>query len=463
MTAYWRLSARELSDLATTGEVTVAAIVESCLERTAAVNGAVNAIVDTMAASARADAARLDEQRARGVPCGLLHGVPLTVKAEFDVAGSASTGGVVAYRERVPDLDSPAVARLRGAGGIILGRTNEPDMGMRMHTECDLYGTTLNPWDDGVTPGGSSGGDAVAVATGMVALGLGSDMGGSCRIPAYCCGVAGLKPSLGRVPRYGGSEGVGIAEQVTCVAGPLARTIADLRLALRVLEGTDPRDPDAVPTPGLAEPPLRGLRVAVAPPPPGEVWPPTVAAAMRTATAALEAAGCWVAEVAPPRVGDVHETFLKLILADGSADIPDDAGLSAGVRAFFGFVRESRPEYTPKLLGLALAERFALAVEWGEFLCEHPLLVAPVWTCPPWPVGYDVSGRDEAMDVFWQDRFALCANLLGLPAVAVPTGVFGSLPTGVQILGARFADDLCLSAAEEIERAAGSITPLDPR
>jgi amidase len=463
MTAYWRLPARELSDLAAAGEVTVAAIVESCLERTAAVNGAVNAVVDTMAASARADAARLDEQRARGVPSGPLHGVPLTVKAEFDVADSASTAGVVAYRDRIPDLDSPAVARLRGAGGVILGRTNEPDEGMRMHTECDLYGATLNPWDDGVTPGGSSGGDAVAVATGMAAIGLGSDMGGSCRIPAYCCGVAGLKPSLGRVPRYGASEGVGIAEQLTCVAGPLARTVTDLRLALRVLEGTDPRDPDAVPTPVLPEPPLRGLRVAVAPPPPGEVWPPAVATALGAAAAALEAAGCRVAEVAPPRVGDVLETFLKLILADGSADIPDDTRLSVGVRAFFGFVRESRPAYTPGQLGVALAERFALAVEWGEFLSEYPLLVAPVWTCPPWPVGYDVLGRDEAMDVFWHDRFALCANLLGLPAVAVPTGMFGSLPTGVQVLGTRFADDLCLSAAAEIEREADSITPLDPR
>jgi amidase len=463
MTAYWRLPARELRDLAAAGEVTVAAIVESCLERTAAVNGAVNAVVDTMAASARADAARLDEQRARGVPCGPLHGVPLTVKAEFDVAHSASTAGVVAYRDRVPDLDSPAVARLRGAGGVILGRTNEPDEGMRMHTECDLYGATLNPWDDAVTPGGSSGGDAVAVATGMVALGLGSDMGGSSRIPAYCCGVAGLKPSLGRVPRYGASEGVGIAEQMTCVAGPLARTVADLRLALRVLEGTDPRDPDAVPTPALAEPPLRGLRVAVAPPPPGEVWPPAVATALGAAAAALEAAGCTVAEVAPPRVEGVHETFLRLILADGVADLPDDTRYSAGVRAFFGFVRDSRPAYTPESLGLALAERFALAVEWGEFLSEYSLLVAPVWTCPPWPVGYDVSGRDEAMDVFWHDRFALCANLLGLPAVAVPTGVLDGLPTGVQVLGARFADDLCLSAAGEIERAADSITPLDPR
>lgn len=463
MTAYWRLPARELRDLAAAGEVTVAAIVESCLGRTAAVNGAVNAVVDTMAASARADAARLDEQRARGIPSGPLHGVPLTVKAEFDVADSASTAGVVAYRDRVPDLDSPAVARLRGAGGVILGRTNEPDEGMRMHTECDLYGATLNPWDDGVTPGGSSGGDAVAVATGMVALGLGSDMGGSSRIPAYCCGVAGLKPSLGRVPRYGASEGVGIAEQLTCVAGPLARTVTDLRLALRALEGTDPRDPDAVPTPVLTEPPLRGLRVAVAPPPPGEVWPPAVVTALGAAAAALEAAGCRVAEVAPPRVGDVLETFLKLILADGSADIPDDTRLSVGVRAFFGFVRESRPAYTPEQLGVALAERFALAVEWGEFLSEYPLLVAPVWTCPPWPVGYDVLGRDEAMDVFWHDRFALCANLLGLPAVAVPTGVFGSLPTGVQVLGARFADDLCLSAAAEIEREADSITPLDPR
>ena len=203
--------------------------------------------------------------------------------------------------------------------------------------------------------------------------------------------------------------------------------------------------------------------MAVAPPPPGEVWPPAVATALGAAAAALEAAGCRVAEVAPPRVADVLETFLKLILADGSADIPDDARLSAGVRAFFGFVRESRPAYTPELLGLALAERFALAVEWGELLCEYPLLVAPVWTCTPWPVGYDVLGRDEAMDVFWHDRFALCANLLGLPAVAVPTGVLGGLPTGVQVLGTRFADDLCVSAAEEIERAADSITPLDPR
>lgn len=243
-------TAAELAAAVASGDLTAQEAVEAHLERIAAVNPAVNAVTAPLADRARAEAAQVDRRRAAGEPLGPLAGVPFTVKENIHVAGTATTFGVPRLRDLVAREDAPPVRRLRAAGAVCVGRTNLPDMTLGgLHTSSTLYGDTVNPWDPARTPGGTSGGDAVAVATGLAALGLGNDSGGSVRVPAAFCGVAGLKPGYGRIAsdhRVGGREPT-LSSQLLPVDGPMARSVADLRLALSVLAGADPGDPRAVP------------------------------------------------------------------------------------------------------------------------------------------------------------------------------------------------------------------------
>ncbi|KIF00482.1 indole acetimide hydrolase, partial [Streptomyces sp. RSD-27] len=249
----WKMTAAAQAGAVRGGEVSAAELVESHLERIAQVNPQVNAITQLMAERARADAALTDRRRAAGEELGPLAGVPFTVKETTPVEGVPTTFGVPRFRDLVAAADALPVARLRAAGAIPVGHANMPTLILAgMHTRSELFGDTANPWDPARTPGGSSGGDAVAVATGMAALGLGNDSGGSLRVPAQFCGVAGLKPTTGRFPadhRVLGPDDPGPASQALVTDGPFARTVADLRLAYEALAGADPRDPRAVPVP----------------------------------------------------------------------------------------------------------------------------------------------------------------------------------------------------------------------
>src|SRR6201992_736785 len=205
--------------------------------------------------------ARTREARGARVP---LHGVPFTVKENIDVAGTATTQGLPALAEAVAPVDAPQVERLRAAGAIPIGRTNLPDFGLRIHTDSSLRGLTRNPWDAGVTAGGSSGGEASALASGMSPLGLGNDVGGSLRNPAHCCGIASIKPTPGRVPHATviPPEDLGPAMQLMAVEGVMARQVRDVRLGLGIVAGFSPRDPESVPVPLEVER-VRSRRVAL--------------------------------------------------------------------------------------------------------------------------------------------------------------------------------------------------------
>ncbi|MGG8409374.1 amidase, partial [Streptomyces sp. 12297] len=249
--ALWRLPAVAQAAAVRGGEVSAAELVDAHLLRIAEVNPRLNAVTQLLAERAREDAARTDRRRAAGEELGPLAGVPFTVKESTAVEGVPTTFGSPRFRDLVAPADALPVARLRAAGAVPVGHTNMPTLILAgMHTRSELFGDTVNPWDPGRTPGGTSGGDAVAVATGMAALGLGNDSGGSVRIPAQFCGVAALKPTAGRFPadqRVLGPDDPGPASQLLVTDGPLARRVADLRAAYEVLAGTDPRDPRAVP------------------------------------------------------------------------------------------------------------------------------------------------------------------------------------------------------------------------
>ncbi|WP_432016759.1 amidase [Streptomyces hydrogenans] len=466
--ALWKLSAAEQADAVRKAEVSAVELVDSHLERIGEVNPRVNAVTQLLAERAREDAARTDRRRAAGETLGPLAGVPFTVKESIAVEGVPTTFGVERFRDLVASTDAPPVARLRAAGAVPIGHSNIPTLILAgMHTRSELFGDTVNPWDGGRTPGGSSGGDAVAVATGMAAIGLGNDSGGSVRVPAQFCGVAGLKPSTGRFPadhRFLGPDDPGPASQLLVTDGPLARTVGDLRLVYEVLAGTDPRDPRAVPVPAYGEPLPVPVKVAVVTDPGGHGVHPTVRGAVAVAADALRDAGYEVREVRDvPRMDEALEAYGRITATEFAPSWPAVRGLlGEGGDRYLEMAMERTPPANAAefmhLMGLWMNIRRS----WAEFLDAYPLLLGPVFTEPPVEPGLesrDRSGRDRVASGM---RLCTVSSFVGVPGVAVPTGTADGLPTGVQIIGRAFREDLCLDAAQAIEDRLGVLTPIDP-
>ena len=240
----WKRTANDLAQMIAAGEVSSLEVVNAHLDRIGEVNGWLNAVTRVLANEARTAAIEADAAVAAGDELGPLHGVPCTVKENVDVSGTATTQGLPAFAELIAPTDAPLVERLRGAGAIPIGRTNLPELGLRVSTDNPLHGLTRNPWHPDRTAGGSSGGEGSAIASGMSPLGLGNDIGGSVRNPAFCCGITSIKPTHGRLPTYSVFEhdqNPALASQVMLTDGPMARSVADLRAAMEVLPGRDPR------------------------------------------------------------------------------------------------------------------------------------------------------------------------------------------------------------------------------
>jgi len=458
----WRCSAVELARRIAAREVSSREVVDAHLTRIAAVNPALNAVTVVLADTARSAADAADRAVASGRSLGPLHGVPITVKENVDLVGSATTQGLPALEHALPALDAPVVERMRAAGAIPIGRTNLPDLGLRVHTDSTLRGLTRNPWHPERTAGGSSGGEAAAIASGMSPLGLGNDIGGSLRSPAHCCGIASLKPSTGRIPHatsLAPEDGV-LAAQLMHVEGPMARRVSDLRVALGVLAGPHPRDPFAVPAP-LAGPPLAvGRRVAMLDEPPGGSTSPAVRDAVRRAADALARAGYEVVRATPPLEG-VLETWSAWLVNELRPGLPLLSELmGADARAFIGYAMDAVPELDVAGMIEVMVARHRLARDWARFQAGIPLLLSPVWTEQAFPHGRDIASAADAEATLRLIRCVLPANLLGLPAAVVPAALSDGLPVGVQLTGPRFREDLCLDAAEAIEAALGVLTPL---
>ena len=250
MSDLWQQSASNIAKLVKSGEVSAVEVTESALTRLDKVNPAINAVVTEMPEEALSEANRIDKAIANGDEIGILGGVPVTVKVNVDQVGHATTNGLQLQRDLIATSDSPVVSNLRKAGAIIVGRTNTPAFSLRWFTRNSLHGHTLNPHNPKITPGGSSGGSAAVVASGICAIGHGTDIGGSVRYPAYACGVHGLRPTLGRVPAMnftGPDRHVG--GQLMAVSGPIARSMADIRIALEAMAAEDLRDPWWMPVP----------------------------------------------------------------------------------------------------------------------------------------------------------------------------------------------------------------------
>jgi amidase len=464
-TDLWRLGATELAALIRSRESSSREVVEAHLRRIEAVNPAINAVTVVLAERALEEASAADRATAAGGDLPPLHGVPVTLKGNIDLAGTPTTHGIKALAHAEPGVDAPLVERLRAAGAIPIGRTNLPDFAIGWHCDSELWGATVNPWDAGRTPGGSSGGEAAALATGMTPLGVGNDTGASLRWPAQCCGIAALKPTLGRIPQATTIEprDLPIGNQLMGVNGPMARRVADLRLAFEIMAGPTWRDPWTVPAPLRGPELARPIRVALVVDPAGRGIAAQVQKGVRTAAAALEGAGYVVDEVEPPDIGLAAQLWLDL-------SVPS---LRTGWEIWGPLVRAETLRFVAPFFEVAgekgldatiqaLITRQAILRAWSEFQETHPLIVAPVCTDLPFEVGKDRSVEGVAAIVRAM-RMAVAVNTLGLPAVAIPVGVAEGLPQAVQVIGPRYREDLCLDAAAAIEDRLGVPTPIDPR
>jgi len=468
MSEVWRLSATELANLIAHRQLSSVEVVNAHLARIDAVNPALNAVVRVLADEARAAAESADQQLAAGEKVGPLHGVPFTVKENIDMAGLPTTWGVRAFAEAVVPLDAPVVERMRAAGAIPIGRTNLPDMALRIHTVSSLHGLTRNPWHSGRTAGGSSGGEGAALASGMSPIGLGNDIGGSLRNPANACGIASIRPSAGRVPDAdcGPAEGQLLAVQLMNVQGPMARRIGDVRLGLRALIGAHPRDPWSIDAPFEGPPLAPPIRVAVMPEPPGGSTHPAIAATVRRAALALADAGYVVEEISPPRYEEAINCWARLIMGDLRSVLdPLSQVMGADAMAFLTNFQAVVPSLADTAAWSNLmVERHAIARAWSMFMKERPLVLSPTWTQLPFEHGFDSNTTAEAAAAKELMRPVVPANLLGLPSACVPAGQDEAtgLPIGVLITGQRLREDLCLEAAEAIETRLGLATPIDP-
>jgi amidase len=467
MQDHWKLSALDLARHIAAREVSCVEVVDAHLKRIDEVNPSLNAIVHVLRDEARAAARAADALAASGAPLPPLHGVPFTVKANIDMAGQATTWGTVPLAHAVVPFDAPVVERMRAAGAIPIGRTNLPDMALRVHTDSSLHGLTRNPWNPARTCAGSSGGDAVALATGMSALGLGNDIGGSLRNPASACGIASIRPSFGRVPDAGfvPLEDRLLAVQLMNVQGPMARRVSDVRAALKVLSGSHSRDAwsiDPAPPPAAARP----LRVAVLAEPPGGRTDPTVAAVVRRAADALAAAGYEVVQVTPPRYEEAVAAWARLLIGDFGSVLPKLLPLMGDdARRFLATASAAVPAFdSPTALSELMVQRDGIARAWAQFLAETQLLLSPTWTQVPFEVGFDVASPEGTESTIEMMRPVLPANLLGLPSACVTAGrdEATGLPIGVLLTGARQRDEWCLDAAEVIEQQFSLLTPIDP-
>jgi aspartyl-tRNA(Asn)/glutamyl-tRNA(Gln) amidotransferase subunit A len=446
------MDARQLIDAYGAGTLSPVEVAEALLARIDAVDGDLDAWCLLDHDATLAEARRSEDRWRRGEPAGLVDGVPVAVKDVFLTAGWPTLRGSVNVDPAGPwEIDAPVVSALRRHGAVLLGKTTTPELGWKGVTDAPAYGVTRNPWDPARTPGGSSGGSSAALMSGTVPLALGTDGGGSIRIPAGFSGHPAIKPTWGRVPLWPVSPYGALAH-----AGPMARTVADNALLLQVLAEPDPRDaaallPDGVDHRDGLDRGVEGVRVAFSPTLGYVDVHPEVAAAVRAAVELLADAGAAVEEVDPGFDDplDAYNTLWNAGAAQATAHLSEAerARLDPGLAEITADgARYSAVEYLD-----AAAARGALAVRMSLFHTDHDLLVTPTLPIPAFAAGQEVpDGWPHRRWPTWTP-FSYPFNLTQQPAASVPCGFAEGMPVGLQLVGARGADALVLRAAAAYE------------
>ncbi len=461
MTDLWRKGAAEIAKLVNKGELSAVEVTHATLERLAAVNPAINAVVVETADEAMGAALAIDKKIANGETAGTLAGVPVTIKVSVDQKNTVTTNGLQLQKDLVAPDDSPVVKNLREAGAIIVGRTNTPAFSLRWFTRNLVHGATVNPHNSAITPGGSSGGAAAATASGIGAIGHGTDIAGSIRYPAYACGLHGLRPTLGRIPAHNASGADrNIGAQLMAVSGPLARSIDDVRLGFEAMAGGSARDPWWVPAPLTMQDQEKTVALAIAPS--GMKVDRHVEMALRDAASRLQNAGWKIEEVELPDWHEAARLQIVLWMAEFRGKAKEIFAAEGDPDAIFVHQQISRHCGDPDLNNVmdALQRRVTLMREWTLFLEKYPVVLCPISGEQPFPDHLDVESPEAFDRVFAAQLPQIAPPFMGLPGLAVATGVSDEkIPIGVQLIGSHFREDTLLAAGADIE-AAGPEFPI---
>lgn len=454
-TPIWQMTAVDLAAAVRNRELSAVEVTEATLERIEQLNPTLNAFCISMAESARSTAVAIDEIVARGEDAGPLCGVPISIKDNLYIAGERTTFGSKLFEHNVTPEDTPLIERLKAAGAILIGRTNSPEFGWKGATDNRVFGTTRNPWDTGRTPGGSSGGASAAVSAGLGPVGIGTDGGGSIRIPAAFCGLFGIKASYGRVPNYPATTVDSLRHK-----GPLTRTVADAALVLDVISGPDDRDPaslsaDTVSYIGTLAEGIDGCRIAYSPDLGFAQADPEIAQICATAAEKFSDAGASVDTVSldwPDPFPCWNIYFYGGIAGSLGARLAEEGDLlDPGLR--------EQVELGLQLSGADFAmAALDRAAYWQQVLAlyeDYDLLVTPGTAVAAFPVGMDnaepLPGQ-QPRPLQWTP-FSYPFNLTGQPASVVPCGFTASgLPVSLQIVGRRFDDAGVLRASRAFEQ-----------
>jgi Asp-tRNA(Asn)/Glu-tRNA(Gln) amidotransferase A subunit family amidase len=438
-------------------------LVEAHLARIEKLNSKLNAFVQVDAEGARREARVAEHALTRGERVGHLHGVPISIKSSLDVKGMRCEAGTRLRAGFVAAQDAPLVSRLRNAGAIILGTTNTPELLMAWETDNLLYGRTNNPWDLSRTPGGSSGGEAAAIAAGCSAGGVGSDGGGSIRVPAHFSGICGLKPTPGRIPATGHFPNSVGPFALIGVVGPMARTVPDLKVLFEVMQGPDDGDPSAAPVPVRwpSRDDVKKLRIGYFEDDGRTPVTAETRAAVRAAAAALEHAGFEVEPFRPEGLESARQLWWQLFgIAGGMLLGPltkgREADLSPILKQFSGWVA-AEPPHTSQTLIDTWIMRDLVRMQVFSQMREYPILLCPVASIPAFRHG-ERSWNIDGQTVKYLDAWSYTEwlNLLGTPAAAIPFGRSNEgLPIGVQIVARPWEEELVLAVAAELEAQRG--------
>jgi len=441
------LSVRALASALRRGDVSSEAVTRAYLDRIDAVNPRLNAVVQV-----RHEAALAEARAADGVPKeqrGTLHGLPMTIKDSLDTEGIVTTGGTKGRASYVPRHDATVVKRLRAAGAIVMGKTNTPDLTLNYETSNLVYGRTNNPFDLERTSGGSSGGAAAIVAAGGSPLDIGSDTGGSIRLPAHFCGIAGLKPTAGRVPRTGHIIGFDGLSQFLTHIGPLARRVDDLALALGIIAGPDDADPYMAPL-SLGDPAairVKGARIGFFMRLPPLVPTTETMSAVESAVDALRRAGCSAREIEIPDSERIFDTYMMVLFGDGGAAVARTldrwGSAESPLRKRIGAMRA--------LESSDITARYEWLDGWRSrmlgLVADLDAIVCPVNVAP--------APRHETFDRATA-AYTQMFNLTGWPSTTLRAGTSGEgLPIGVQVVAHPWREDVSLALAQAIETARG--------
>ncbi|MBS38588.1 MAG: amidase [Thiotrichales bacterium] len=457
----WRLSACELGEGIRAREWKCIDVMSSVVDRIRQHNGHLNAIVDDHSDSALIAAEQADRVVESGGPLGPLHGIPITIKENIDVEGQRTPNGLPALEGLIAPADSPVTRNFKDAGAIIVGRTNTPELSMRGTTDNPLHGRTFNPWNEEASPGGSSGGASSAAAAGFGPIHHGNDIGGSLRFPSFCCGLATVKPSLGRVPTFNPSASAerGPLAQIMSVQGAICREVRDVRAALRVMSKGDHRDPWWVPAP-IDWPPQSTVKVAFTKQSYGYPIHAEIVAGLDRAADFLSDAGYEVVEVETPSILDPANGWFDVFvreLKETLGPVTKEHGSETIQRIFEYYESVGNMIELEDYLS-ALSQRCVFTRAWNVFLGEYPLVLCPFLMRPTFAWDYDAQGIDRTADLFQSAIYSVGVNYLSVPSGVVPIGYADSLPAGVQVIGRRYREDLILDALEAIEKRVGIMT-----